>query len=194
MPFSKWQSKASSQTQAFRSFRSESQMKHTSDASNPMFSATSFSLQQATVTLSAQLETRSLALSNLQNSDLDAFKSGFSDSSGATLHPSLRFPLCHCQVQAQRFSWENSTSERYLIEPSGPKNLRVFKSLLSPLSSHIEKGMEVSGVRKMQKNSHTGSENVSGLAGLKTSLHVMTVTRSSVSLRLIILCVHPGIM
>ena len=43
-------------------------------------------------------------------------------------------------------------------------------------------------------NNHTGKKKVSDLAGLKTSLHVMTVTRSSVSLRLMMLCVHPGIM
>lgn len=41
---------------------------------------------------------------------------------------------------------------------------------------------------------HTGSPNVSGCPGSKISLQVMTVTRFSVSLRLMILCVHPGII
>ena len=41
---------------------------------------------------------------------------------------------------------------------------------------------------------HTGSKKVSGLFGSKTSLQVITVTRSSVSLRLMMLCVQPGIM
>ena len=39
----------------------------------------------------------------------------------------------------------------------------------------------------MVRYSHTGSKNVSGLFGLKTSLQVITVTRFSVSDRLIML-------
>ena len=41
---------------------------------------------------------------------------------------------------------------------------------------------------------YTGSPKVSGLLGLKISLQVITVTRFSVSLRLMILCVQPGII
>lgn len=41
---------------------------------------------------------------------------------------------------------------------------------------------------------YTGSKNVSGCVGSKISLHVITVTKSSISDKLIILCVHPGIM
>ena len=40
----------------------------------------------------------------------------------------------------------------------------------------------------------TGSKNVSGCFGSKISLHVITVTRFSVSDKLIMLCVHPGII
>lgn len=40
----------------------------------------------------------------------------------------------------------------------------------------------------------TFSKNVSGLCGLNTSLQVITVTRFSVSDRLMMLCVQPGIM
>ena len=42
--------------------------------------------------------------------------------------------------------------------------------------------------------SFTFSKNVSGLFGSKISLQVITVTKSSVSLRLMMLCVQPGIM
>ena len=41
---------------------------------------------------------------------------------------------------------------------------------------------------------YTGSKKVSGWSGLKISLQVITVTRFSVSDRLIMLCVQPGIM
>ena len=41
---------------------------------------------------------------------------------------------------------------------------------------------------------HTFSKKVSGCFGLKISLHVITVTRSSVSERLMMLCVQPGII
>ncbi len=41
---------------------------------------------------------------------------------------------------------------------------------------------------------YTFSENVSGFLGSKISLHVITVTRLSDSLRLMMLCVQPGIM
>lgn len=41
---------------------------------------------------------------------------------------------------------------------------------------------------------YTGSKNVSGFSGLNISLHVITVTKFSVSLKLIILCVQPGII
>ena len=40
----------------------------------------------------------------------------------------------------------------------------------------------------------TFSKNVSGRFGLKISLHVITVTKSSVSERLTMLCVQPGII
>lgn len=43
-------------------------------------------------------------------------------------------------------------------------------------------------------NFYTGSKNVSGCPGSKISLHVITVTKSSVSDKLMILCVHPGII
>jgi len=46
----------------------------------------------------------------------------------------------------------------------------------------------------VSSENYTASPNVSGFFGLKISLHVITVTRSSVSLRLIMLCVQPGIM
>ena len=46
----------------------------------------------------------------------------------------------------------------------------------------------------LQLYDHTGSKKVSGLFGSKISLQVITVTRSSVSLRLMMLCVQPGIM
>lgn len=48
--------------------------------------------------------------------------------------------------------------------------------------------------RYFQLYNHTGSKKVSGLFGSKISLQVITVTRSSVSLRLMMLCVQPGIM
>ena len=41
---------------------------------------------------------------------------------------------------------------------------------------------------------YTFSANVSGCSGLKISLQVITVTRFSVSDRLMMLCVQPGIM
>ena len=43
-------------------------------------------------------------------------------------------------------------------------------------------------------SSHTGSKKVSGWFGSKISLQVMTVTKFSVSDRLMMLCVQPGIM
>ena len=42
-------------------------------------------------------------------------------------------------------------------------------------------------VYRLRQFNHTSSKNVSGLFGLNISLQVITVTRSSVSLRLIIL-------
>ena len=44
------------------------------------------------------------------------------------------------------------------------------------------------------RSSYTTSKKVSGLFGSNTSLQVMTVTRSSVSDRLMMLCVQPGII
>ena len=57
---------------------------------------------------------------------------------------------------------------------------------------HVLPAIEIK--RHSEMPLHTFSKNVSGFSWLNISLHVITVTRSSVFDRLMILCVHPGII
>ena len=52
----------------------------------------------------------------------------------------------------------------------------------------------LNGIDTAKLYPYTGSKKVSGFFGSNTSLQVITVTRSSVSDKLMMLCVHPGIM